>query len=321
MIRTPVLILFLGAGVAQAQTVEQFKKDYPAHEQKIEAFYRTITLYAHALFINQPGDAPNSADIIYWGGDERVGFDATYLNDRVGAAYWFKGARDIGCASPEESFAIRSQRDGTLVVSALRRERSAATAAVDKMRNRLVFPFAPYSIQGTRITDFLKDKAFRYDSIEEETIDSQKVIKVNWHAAIPDADRGGWFRFLPKGGWVLSEYQIDHRMNTASEASKTYGKMTYKAVEGYEFPVLQSVRMWSIQPGNEGKESSVSEYTITKFRHGVPDPDVFNLSHYDLEPRVRKRFGPYFGLVVVLAVASVAAVTFRLLVNRAKTKS
>lgn len=313
------LVVFLAAVPVWADArLDEFRREYPRQSQQVERFYRSLTIHAHESFIERPDGQLNVADIAYWGGSDRLAVELLYRSNREGANYWFKGGRDIAAATPGCSFAITSQSDGTLLVTNLRRDRVGYQKGQDKVLHQARFASAPYCILDTRVSAFVTDKALRLLTIGDETQEGERVTKVTWDVQVPEAERGGWFTFLPDNGWVLTGYEIRHHVLASPYAipSRLCGRIEYRVEQGFELPLVKSVKQWSEQPDDEGNESGVAQFDITAIERGVADPQVFELSHYDLEPKAHKGRSAYFWLVTLLVVSMMAAIGFRYLAKR-----
>ncbi|HVU86160.1 MAG TPA: hypothetical protein VHD36_02490 [Pirellulales bacterium] len=301
-----------------ASELDEFRRDYPSRAERLKLFYGSLTLQGQESYWQRAGEAPDITELSYWGDNGRYCVECRYGPTAHVSKRRFEGGRSIFCAAPKCSFSIGSEPDGTLVVTDLRRDGAGYKAACTAVLSHARFASAPYSILDAEVADFVTDPAMRLTGITHEVSDGQKVATVTWRVAINDADRGGWFKFLPDSGWVLTGYEIAHRRHGSKFAkpSKQRGEVSYRMDRGFEYPIVDKVRQWGEQPENNGVESSLLESSVARATAGVANKGVFELSHYNLEPVARKRRSAYFWLITVLVTSMAGAIIFRLLASR-----
>lgn len=312
-----VLLLATAGSVACAgEKEDQFRRDYPKRAAKLEEFYTTLEIHARRSFSNDAGGEPRRSDIIYFGGGNRFALVDESNSESEAAAR--RSANSIRVAAPQCSFMLRSQPDGTLAATDLRRDAAGYQKSVSTIRSGARFATAPYSFMNEPISEYLKGKSISVTKVADDVIDDRSVVKVHWKNTLKNGDLTGWFAFRPDNEWVLDSYVIEVREHQAKVPfpGRICGKLEYAQDSRFAFPTVAKAVFWTELPEAEGARSQIDEYTVTSTSLTPADTKVFDLSYYDLEPTARKRRGAYFWLATALVVSMMGAIGFRILAQR-----
>ncbi|HVU86159.1 MAG TPA: hypothetical protein VHD36_02485 [Pirellulales bacterium] len=310
------------AASGRGDDLARFRREYPGQCKDVAAFYLSLEMTAHGSYQNRPGDPVDLVDIHVWGDGARVCVERLFLSDRENVPHWFKGGRDVLCATPRCSITLTSQPDKTLVVTNLRRDESGYCAGLARVRTDAAFVTAPFCFINETIADFLlKSKGVMLTKLNKSQVEGQEIAQVFWQEKANVAEREGHFDFLPNRNWVLHGYEVATIRKSSPyypKPSRRFASIKYKDEADFDFPLPSEVKFWVESPEFGGTPSYIQKDEVTKVSRQLSDTDIFELAHYDLEPRIRKRYGPYLWLVIGLVASTCGAVFFRYLASRAR---